>query len=320
LKPLDFRKISKPSPFVPRPVLPIYNKKMSGYSQIFQLQHWPSLSQLVGSFVRFTLMFATERCFVWNQWRSGCCWMSLTLLGCAPSAPVETFASPPATLPQAVHNMPLNSERRCVGIAGVVEAIAEAKLVASVESPETCAEQVYQHLLTKQPLKLPTKIELNKQTIPIESKDAIDQIGSLVADKFKRNHERLLETENGAIRIIVARSQYLPTKAALDDLINSDVDGLVFIAGDGKRTFPDGEAKETNHAFLVQRLPTGKYVVFDPNEPGKGINLNIRITDHLLELEWTGQYRDTGKITTQRYHVVDAKKCLAAYDDTKSQE
>jgi hypothetical protein len=251
-------------------------------------------------------------------------WLSLfctivLLNGCGASAPIHTTAHSEENSGDVralvLRNMPLNSEQRCIGLTTVVEALAENELHApqTEKAPQELASQMFQRLLSQESIRIPRTIEVNGKSEPVTSSAAIDLLGTLVADIYKEHHEQIAKSDNGAEKMLAARSNYLKSLDELNALLRADRDGLILLGGDGERSFPSGEVKPTTHAFLVHRNAHAELEVYDPNDPGHAIRLTTRNIGQLLQLEWTGRYRDTGDITTQAYFVVDLPKCIASY-------
>ncbi|QDS96987.1 hypothetical protein [Adhaeretor mobilis] len=203
-------------------------------------------------------------------------------------------------------NLPTNSDKRCVGIAAVTEALLgrTENLEQDVIPAERLAKTIYDHIATGKAVTYPRELIVNGKQSPTNSKESLAQLSSLVADLYKRDYFRLMQTEPGKERLLTAQDRGIATQAELLRILAADSDHLAVFSGAGWRRFPDGTSNRTYHAFLVGKDKQGKLFIYDPNEPGKAIPCQLFKKPNSITLQWTCRYRDTGKNTTQRYHLI----------------
>ncbi|MEX0818408.1 MAG: hypothetical protein WD070_02410 [Pirellulaceae bacterium] len=207
-------------------------------------------------------------------------------------------------------NLPTNSDQRCIGIAMVSEALLDGVRLEE-DGPDDVTEivqQIYRSLTDGQIVRYRRDVMIGATRVPILSGAAIDKLSTLVADKYKRDYFRLLKTEAGRQKLFAAQSDFVVSSRDLERILAADADELDAFCGVGRRVFPDGEEKETTHAFLIGRGPDDKIVVYDPNDPGLPIACQISNTEDGVTIEWTCRYRDTGHVTTQTYRIVHKDK------------
>ncbi len=207
-----------------------------------------------------------------------------------------------------LQNISTNSDKRCLGISAVAEALLDGVLLEGSEKPEKIAERIYHNLTTGMQLRFTRNITDKGNLYTIDSKYSIDKLSTLVAQHFKHDYERLVKTESGSQKLIAAQSSFVGTKTALERILDADPDKTVVFCGSGTRLFPNGTAKETYHAFLISKQSDSEMVVYDANDPGSAIKCEIKATDEGVTIKWTCQYRDTKQRTTQSYLVVPARE------------
>lgn len=217
----------------------------------------------------------------------------------------------PKTLPHAtfLRNMPTNSDKRCVGIIVVAEALLEGMELAGdgCDEAEVLAQRVYARLKTGQRVRHHRHVMLAGTPVPINSKAVLDRLSTLVAQHYKRDYTRLAKTKQGARKLIDAHYSFIATAKALDRILAADPDETVALFGTGTRVFPDGKMEETSHAFLIGRQASGRITVYDANDPGTPISCQVIGGEEGVVVEWTCRYRHTGHTTTQSYLIVDRK-------------
>jgi hypothetical protein len=213
----------------------------------------------------------------------------------------ETFR--PAEI---LRNMPMNSDFRCLGIALVAEALLDGKLTEGedCENAEELGRRIYQGAEKHEVLEFRSKLCLDQGAAPIQSRDALDKLSTVVADLYKQRHLALMATSEGRRKIVAAQSANVKTMEELDEILDADRDKIHAFLAIGLRQFPDASEKPTYHVVLIAKTPSGKRVVYDPNDPGAAINARFNETNEGLFVQWTCQYRDTGQITTQEYQIV----------------
>lgn len=207
-------------------------------------------------------------------------------------------------------NMPTNSGKRCLGIAVVAEALLDGVPLRENGEEEVAqiARRIYGGLTTGQRLRYPRQVTIEGKRLPIYSTAALDKLSTLVADNYKRDYSRLVKTDEGRRKVLVAQNSFVATSDALERLLDADPDKLDAFFGSGRRLFPDGTVKDTFHAFLIGKGADGGIVVYDPNEPGLPITGELSNTAKGVTLKWVCRYRDTGRVTAQRYLVVHKDK------------
>jgi len=205
-----------------------------------------------------------------------------------------------------LRHTPTNSDKRCVGISVVSEALLDGIRLEG-DGPGNVAQiaqQIYNSLPTGQEIRYRRDVTIEGVRVPIHSEAAIDKLSTLIADKYKRDYFRLLKTEEGRQKLLAAQNSFVVTSSELERILDADVDKIDAFCGFGRRLFPDGTLKKTTHAFLIGKRSDGDIVVYDPNDPGSPIICQILNKEGGVTIKWTCQYRDTGHITTQCYRVV----------------
>lgn len=215
----------------------------------------------------------------------------------------------PRELPREtiLRNMPANREQRCVGISVVTEALLDGRPVDGDggETAEDIARRVYHSLVTRQQLIYYPQVIIDEESVSIESPAAINELSSLVTDFYKQDYRRLSKTEQGRQQLLAAEDSFVATEKELDRILDAEPDETEAFFGSGSRTFPDDTLESTHHVFLIDKRDDGTKYVYDSNDPGSPITCQLANRLDGVEVEWTCQYRDTGKETTQRYLVVD---------------
>jgi len=221
----------------------------------------------------------------------------------AGAAPASPAAFEPAEI---LRNMPMNSDRRCLGIALVAEALLDGKQTEGdgCEDPKELGRQIYQGAEKKAVLQFRPKLCTDQGVAPIMSREAIDKLSTVVADLYKERHLALIATNEGRRKIVAAQSSNVKTVKELDAILDADRDKIHAFLAIGLRQFPDASEKPTYHVVLIAKTPSGKKVVYDPNDPGAAITARFNETNEGLFVQWTCRYRDTGQVTTQEYQIV----------------
>jgi hypothetical protein len=221
----------------------------------------------------------------------------------------NTGAKSSPDTPPIIRNMPTNSEKRCMGISVVAEALLDGERVDrdgvdGGDAAEELARRIYRSLVTRRRVQYRPRVTIGNKSVPIDSKGALERLSTLVADLYKRDYVRLLQTEEGQQRLIAAQTEFIGTRRELDRILDADPDKTDVFCVSGRRWFPDGSVKETHHVVLIAKKPDGTKVVYYPNDPGSAIPCRLRNGEDVLEIVWTCRYRDTGHVTTQRYNIV----------------
>jgi hypothetical protein len=206
-------------------------------------------------------------------------------------------------------NMPQNSDQRCVGIAGVAEALLEGKRQeAKLSNVDALARVVYDNFTAQEPLVYPARIMLKGKGVAIDDPLALTALSDRVAELYKADYHRLSGTPAGVRQLLQAQGNTIRTRKELDEILAADSDKTVFVCCFGERTFPDRTVKDTSHAVLIQAALDGKYVVYDPNDPGAAIRCKVEDTAEGLQASWRCQYRDQQVQTTQSYLMVPQQR------------
>jgi hypothetical protein len=209
--------------------------------------------------------------------------------------------------------LPVNSDQRCMGIAIVIEAMLGANSLEAELCPaaQTLADQLYANAASSDRIELPQFIESEGARMPLLSRAGLELISTLIADRHKVDFATWTKDQTSADRLARAQMNFVPSTESLREVLLSDVDHAVAFGGPGIRDFPDGEQRETHHAFVLQLRPDGGIIVYDPNDPDAPISCDLAETEDGVLIEWTGQYRDTGLRTTQAYYLVPVQDYLA---------
>jgi hypothetical protein len=208
-----------------------------------------------------------------------------------------------------LHNMPLNSHERCVGISAAVEALLEAEPQPSSNSIalDDLADEIYASLKNGRNVRYYSQVVLDGQQNATDSALVLENLCTRITALYQRDFELLKQDDQGRRALVAAQSAFLKSKSELHRVLENDSDKTVMFCGVGERRFPDETLKDTFHAFLLYETETGTVFVYDPNDPGSPIACQIDEADGELTIQWKCPYRDTGHVTTQSYSVVDAK-------------
>jgi len=214
--------------------------------------------------------------------------------------------SAPFSPAEILRNMPVNRESRCVGISLVAGALLEGQMLTDdvTDDPATLAQQIYDASLNKTKVQFHTRLTRDDGAAPIQSRDALEQLSTTVADLYKQRHMELIATEKGRQRLRAAMGEVVTSSAELDAILDADPDQIDTFFCVGMRRFPDGTFKDTNHAILIAKNSIGDKIVYDPNDPGAAIPCRLHDTGDGVEVTWKCRYRDTGQVTTQRYQIL----------------
>jgi hypothetical protein len=225
------------------------------------------------------------------------CWLSFeSAVRCAAD---ETAVSP------FLLNMPQNSNMRCVGIAGVAEALLEGtRQDTALTNIDSLARLIYQSFTSTESLEYPPRLMMKGKSIPIEDKTALTALSNRVAEFYKADYHRMSRSPEGVRQLLNAQGKVVRTTGELDEILAADSDKTVFFCCFGQRTFPDHEVKDTNHAVLLRPAPHNGYLVYDPNDPGAAIECSLEETSEGLIISWKCKYRDQEVETTQHYRIV----------------
>lgn len=214
--------------------------------------------------------------------------------------------TPDRTRDAILENLPTNSDKRCVGIATVAEALldGEASVEASNLTAEQLAQQIYDQIATGKTVAYTPTILIDKEVHPVTSQAVLSLVSTLVADLYKQDYLRLMKTDQGRARIIAAGDRVIRSREELLQILKNDLDQIAVFAGEGIRSFPDKKLQKTRHAFLVGKLDDNTLFVYDPNDPSQPIRCRHAKLVKGLVLRWSCRYRDTGEVTTQQYYLV----------------
>lgn len=205
-----------------------------------------------------------------------------------------------------LENLPTNSDKRCVGIATVAEALLDGK--ASIEASNLTAEQlaqrIYNQIATGKTVAYTLKVVIDKEVHPVTSQAVLSLVSTLVADHYKQDYLRLMKTERGRDRVVTASDTVIGSREELMQILSEDPDHITVFTGEGIRLFPNKKLQKTRHAFLVGKLDNNTLFVYDPNDPSQPICCRHAKLVKGLVLRWSCRYRDTGEVTTQQYYLV----------------
>jgi hypothetical protein len=211
---------------------------------------------------------------------------------------------------QILKNMPVYYDRRCVGVSLVAAALLEGELIAGEECdvPLELGKRIYEAAVTKQRVRFHRELCLGQTRTAVESRPALDALSSAVADQYKAQYEAMKVTADGVAKLRRAETEVVKDEDELHQLLDADKDKIVAFPVSGKRIFPDGSVKDTNHAVLIAKKPTGAIVVYDPNEPGEPLPCWRVKTAEGLRIGWKCAYKDSGLTTTQDYQLLHPEK------------
>jgi hypothetical protein len=210
---------------------------------------------------------------------------------------------------QLLLNMPVNSDRRCVGISLVGAALLEGERLSDgqgqVGDPRELGGRIFAAAFTKSRVQYPERLRVVDRDVPIQSREGLDALTTAVADCYKERHVELIATEEGRNKLWAAEKKVLRDVMELDALLEADLDHVIPLLAIGSRRFPDGNIKATNHAVLFARQASGERVVFVANDPGQPIACRFAKSGEGLLVFWTCRYRDTGQTTSQYYYLIE---------------
>lgn len=223
--------------------------------------------------------------------------------------PKDSTASP-SLRETILRNISTNSDKRCVGISLVAEALLDGLPVEEDDcgTAEDLAQRIYDGLATNRQLRFGRQVMIEGTCVTLISKTAIDQLSTLVAEKYKQDFARLMTTEQGRRKLLAAQDSFVASPRELDRILDADADKLDAFFGSGIRRFPDGTTEDTYHAFLIGKDADGELVVYDANDPGYPIECKLFKDEPGVAIEWTCKYRDTGQTTTQHYLIVPKER------------
>jgi hypothetical protein len=205
-----------------------------------------------------------------------------------------------------LQNIPVNSDLRCVGLSVIVELLLDAqysKETIQVDA-KPFSDSVYNNLFGKSKLSIPQHIKVNNRLLPIHSKEAIDHLGTLTTNIYKKEYHAACKTQKGKVRVNSQHKFFIKTLQDITTLLKADLDEMEVFIGMGKRTFDDGTVKTTHHAFILGLDDNGDLVVRDPNDPREAWKCKVQKSDTGLTVGWRCLYRDTGHSTSQAYHLI----------------
>ncbi|MFG0334670.1 MAG: hypothetical protein ACF8TS_15040 [Maioricimonas sp. JB049] len=246
----------------------------------------------------------------------------LLLWHLAPEVGHAQQPSPPTIVGSPfLQHMPVNSQRRCVGVCAVSEALLEGRPQTGDEpvgegpaadsrlhDPAVLARAIYSGLARETPVTYPRTVRIDGESRPIESPAVLARLSTLVADMYRTDFQRVSASSDHARQLALAQRTFVPDRASLLKMLRRDRDRTALFIGTGERTFPDGRLRPTYHAFLLTEAKDGRILVFDPNAPGQPWPCTIRDTPAGVQVAWTSPYRDTGQTTHQQYRVAGQRR------------
>lgn len=239
----------------------------------------------------------------------------------------ESSSLPAAEVPRLLRNMPTNSDQRCVGIAGVAAILLEGErlelhgLESDIRSEEL-ALMIFDRLSSEDSIQYPSHLSIHGRPVSVESADALRMLSDQVAELYKSEARRMNRSAFGRKRLRLANAAFIESERALHNTLDADPDKTELFCCLGYRRFPNGSYKETYHAVLFRKTPQGNVVVFDPNDPGKPIEIEFDEDERRLMVKWKCVYQDTGQQTTQTYQVIPRRTyfSIARGEDTTGEQ
>lgn len=225
----------------------------------------------------------------------------------------ESSSLPAAEVPRLLRNMPTNSDQRCVGIAGVSALLLEGERLelhgheSDIRSEEL-GRMIFNRLSSDDPIQYPSHLSINGRQVRTESADGLRMLSNRVADLYKAEARRFNHTIAGRKRLRIANAAFISSENEMHNTLDTDPDKTELFCCLGYRQFPDGKFKATYHAVLFRKTSQGNVVVFDPNDPGKPIEIEFDEDESKFVVTWSCTYQDTGQETTQTYQVIPRKK------------
>ncbi len=218
------------------------------------------------------------------------------------------------TISTFLTHMPQNSDKRCIGIAGVAEALIKGKQGDDLapSSVDALADQIYQNFTSGKSIHYPAQLTLADKKVAIDDMLALQELSRRVADLYKADYCHLRRTPAGIKRLFAAEEQPVKTRAELTRLLQGEPEKIMFFCCFGMRVFPDGKVSETSHAVLIQAMPHEDFIVYDPNDPGRPAVCSLEEKFTGLWMSWKCKYRDQEIETEQGYHVVPSTRYFSA--------
>lgn len=210
-------------------------------------------------------------------------------------------------------NMPMNSDKRCVGIAGTAEALIQGERSEGQNfTVENLAHDIYESFTSGKKIAYPATIVVDGKSLPIENPVVLEELSTRVANLYKNQFNQLRRSREGTKKLLAAEDQTVKTRDELVKLLQAESEKIGFFCCSGTRVFPDGRTSHTSHAVLLQLMPHDIIAVYDPNEPGGAAECSVDEEGLDLEVSWRCKYRDQGVITTQYYEIVPQDRFFSA--------
>ncbi len=211
-------------------------------------------------------------------------------------------------------NMPVNADRRCVGISLVAEALFEGtrKLGRPPEAADTLASRIYSTAHTDQPIDYPVATLVNGRPVSTVSTESLDRLTHHVFCQYRRDYFRMIADPQACQTLTTTMAHPIATREALTAVLRADADGVEVFCGQGTRTFPDGTRHETHHAFLLAYIDDD-IVVYDPNDFAAPTPCRLAELHGCLHVSWNCTCRDEQVETEQTYLVIGKRQYFAAF-------
>lgn len=210
-------------------------------------------------------------------------------------------------------NMPMNSNKRCVGIAGTAEALIQGERSEDKHfTVEDLAHDIYESFTSGKRIAYPAKIVVDGKSLPIENPVVLEELSTRVANLYKNQFNQFRRTREGTKKLLAAENQTVKTRDELVELLQAESEKIGLFCCFGTRVFPDGRTSHTSHAVLLQLMPHDIIAVYDPNEPGGAAECWADEEGLDLEVSWQCKYRDQGVVTTQYYEIVPLDRFFSA--------
>lgn len=208
---------------------------------------------------------------------------------------------------------PPNNGKNCLGIAAVSEALADMtqRSPRATADADELARNIFRSLSSDSPPTIPGKVDLGTQDLTVDDPRTIRELSRLVGAHYR---SCFVQREGAGQTPTTPTAIDPPSIATLDELeaiLSADSDRLELFCGFGVRHLPSGAVSESNHAFLIGKLPTGEKVIYDSNDPGRPLPCQFHESGNSLVVSWSCWHPGAGAVTRQRYRVVTAKSYFA---------
>src|SRR5204863_1694943 len=138
------------------------------------------------------------------------------------------LAESPFSPSEILRNMPVNSDSRCVGISLVAAALLEGQIENGddCDLPAELGRKIYDGALNKTAPRYYLKLCLDEGARPIQSREALEKLSTVVADLYKQRHLELIASEQGIQRLRAAMAKVVMSSEELDAILGADSDKI----------------------------------------------------------------------------------------------